>query len=309
MYSLLTYSDPANVARSGLDIGGTVFDILKAADALGKELPGYRAIDIVRDWGNSEGLMSLLADAAAGGKLEAAEVGPRDGVKLRAPLLYPNTLFMAGSNYGAHTREMAGGAGYDKTTRRPYFFIKLARQGVIGTGEAIRLPHTSKQVDWEVELAVVIGKPARNVKAQDALKYVAGYTICHDVSLRDIGHRKDWPQWERDWIMHKSCDTGAPMGPVMVPAAFIPDPQKLYLKTWINDELQQNSNTDDMTFKIDEQIEFLSEHFTLLPGDVISTGTPSGVGRPRGIFLKPGDTVRMEIESIGTIVNPVVQGE
>jgi 2-keto-4-pentenoate hydratase/2-oxohepta-3-ene-1,7-dioic acid hydratase in catechol pathway len=263
----------------------------------------------VRDWANSEGLMSLLADAAAGGKLAAAAVGLRDTVKLKAPLLYPNTLFMAGSNYGAHTREMAGGAGFDKTTRRPYFFIKLARQGVIGTGEAIRLPHTSKQVDWEVELAVVIAKPARNVKARDALKYVAGYTICHDVSLRDIGHRKDWPQWERDWILHKSCDTGAPMGPVMVPAAFIPDPQKLSLRTWINDELQQDSNTDDMTFRIDEQIEFLSEHFTLLPGDVISTGTPSGVGRPRGIFLKPGDSVRMEIENIGTIVNPVVQGD
>jgi 2-keto-4-pentenoate hydratase/2-oxohepta-3-ene-1,7-dioic acid hydratase in catechol pathway len=309
MYSLLTYSDSSHVARSGLDVDGTVFDVLKAADALGKELPGYRAIDIVRDWANSEGLMSLLADAATGGKLAAAEVGPRDGVKLKAPLLYPNTLFMAGSNYGAHTREMAGGAGYDKTTRRPYFFIKLARQGVIGTGEAIRLPHTSRQVDWEVELAVVIGKPARNVKAQDALKYVAGYTICHDVSLRDIGHRKDWPQWERDWIMHKSCDTGAPMGPVMVPAAFIHDPQKLSLRTWINDELQQDSNTDDMTFRIDEQIEFLSEHFTLLPGDVISTGTPSGVGRPRGIFLKPGDTVRMEIENIGTIINPVLQGD
>jgi 2-keto-4-pentenoate hydratase/2-oxohepta-3-ene-1,7-dioic acid hydratase in catechol pathway len=309
MYSLLTYSDASNVARSGLDVAGTVFDVLKAADALGKELPGYRAIDIVRDWANSEGLMSLLADAAAGGKLAAAAVGLRDTVKLKAPLLYPNTLFMAGSNYGAHTREMAGGAGFDKTTRRPYFFIKLARQGVIGTGEAIRLPHTSKQVDWEVELAVVIAKPARNVKARDALKYVAGYTICHDVSLRDIGHRKDWPQWERDWILHKSCDTGAPMGPVMVPAAFIPDPQKLSLRTWINDELQQDSNTDDMTFRIDEQIEFLSEHFTLLPGDVISTGTPSGVGRPRGIFLKPGDSVRMEIENIGTIVNPVVQGD
>jgi 2-keto-4-pentenoate hydratase/2-oxohepta-3-ene-1,7-dioic acid hydratase in catechol pathway len=309
MYSLLTYSDASNVTRSGLDVAGTVFDVLKAADALGKELPGYRAIDIVRDWANSEGLMSLLADAAAGGKLAAAAVGLRDTVKLKAPLLYPNTLFMAGSNYGAHTREMAGGAGFDKTTRRPYFFIKLARQGVIGTGEAIRLPHTSKQVDWEVELAVVIAKPARNVKARDALKYVAGYTICHDVSLRDIGHRKDWPQWERDWILHKSCDTGAPMGPVMVPAAFIPDPQKLSLRTWINDELQQDSNTDDMTFRIDEQIEFLSEHFTLLPGDVISTGTPSGVGRPRGIFLKPGDSVRMEIENIGTIVNPVVQGD
>ena len=309
MYSLLTYADASGKARSGLDVGGKVYDVLKAADTVGKELPGYRTIDIVREWGTGEGLLTAIADAAAAGRISGAEAGTRDTIKLLAPLLYPNTLFMAGSHYGAHTREMAGGAGYDKSERKPYFFIKLARQGIIGTGEAIRLPHTSKQVDWEVELAVVIGKPARNVKVKDALKYVAGYTICHDVSLRDIGHRKDWPQWERDWIMHKSCDTGAPMGPVMVPAAFIGDPQKLFLKTWINEELQQNSNTDDMTFKIDEQIAFLSELFTLLPGDVISTGTPSGVGRPRGIFLKPGDTVRMEIEKIGTIVNPVVQGD
>jgi 2,4-diketo-3-deoxy-L-fuconate hydrolase len=309
MYSLLTYADKAGTARAGISVGGKVFDVLKAADSTGKELPGYRTIDMVRDWDNAEKLLEGFAEAAAAGKLGAAEVGAQDKLTLKAPLLYPNTLFMAGSNYGAHTREMAGGAGYDKTTRKPYFFIKLARQGVIGTNEAIKIPHTSKQVDWEVELAVVIGRPARNVKAKDAYNYIAGYTICHDVSLRDIGHRKDWPQWDRDWIQHKSCDTGAPMGPVMVPHRYIGDPQKLDLKTWVNETLQQNSNTDDMTFKIDEQIEYLSELFTLLPGDVISTGTPSGVGRPRGIFLKPGDTVRMEIEKIGTIVNPVVQGE
>ena len=309
MYSLLNYADASGAARAGINVAGKVYDLLRAADSMGTELAGYRTINLVRDWENSRKVVAGFAEAAASGKLASAEVGVIDKVTLRAPLLYPNTLFMAGSNYGAHTREMAGGAGYDKAKRRPYFFIKLARQGVIGTGEAIRIPHTSKQADWEVELAVVIGKPARNVKARDALGYVAGYTICHDVSLRDIGHREDWPQWSRDWILHKSCDTGAPMGPVMVPAEFIGDPHKLALKTWVNDELMQNSNTDDMTFNINEQIEFLSEHFTLLPGDVISTGTPSGVGRPRGIFLKPGDTVRMEIEKIGTIVNPVVAGE
>lgn len=308
MYSLLTYADAAGTARAGLAVDGKVYDFLRAADALGTELAGYRTINLVRDWENSRRVVGTIADAAAAGKIADAETGTLDAVTLRAPLLYPNTLFMAGSNYGAHTSEMSGG-GFDKSKRRPYFFIKLARQGVIGSGEAIKLPHTSKQVDWEVELAVVIGKPARNVKAKDALDYVAGYTICHDVSLRDIGHREDWPQWPRDWIMHKSCDTGAPMGPVMVPAEFIGDPHDLDLKTWINDELQQNSNTSDMTFNINEQIEFLSELFTLLPGDVLSTGTPSGVGRPRGLFLKPGDTVRMEIEKIGTIVNPVVAGK
>lgn len=308
MYHLLTYADSKGAARAGIGVDGEAYDLDSAARTAGQEMPGPRTIDIVRGWEAAQPGLAAIARAAANGKLDGSMVGKVADITLKAPLLYPNTLFMAGSNYGAHTREMAGG-GYDKSKRRPYFFIKLARQGVIGTGESIRLPKTSKQVDWEVELAVMIGKPARNVKAKDALNYVAGYTILHDVSLRDIGHREDWPQWSRDWIMHKSCDTGAPMGPVMVPHEFIGDPHKLSLKTWINDELMQDSNTDDMTFNINEQIEFLSSLFTLLPGDVLSTGTPSGVGRPRGIFLKPGDTVRMEIEKIGTIVNPVAEGD
>lgn len=308
MYHLLTYADDKGAAHAGIAVDGVAYDLARAAAGAGEALPGRGTIDVVHDWEASAPKLMKVANAAAGGKLDDAKVGKVADIILKAPLLYPNTLFMAGSNYGAHTREMAGG-GYDKSKRRPYFFVKLARQGVIGTHEAIKLPRTSKQVDWEVELAVVIGKPARNVKAADALDYVAGYTICHDVSLRDIGHREDWPQWSRDWLMHKSLDTGAPMGPVMVPHEFIGDPHKLALKTWINDELMQDSNTDDMTFSINEQIEFLSSLFTLLPGDVLSTGTPSGVGRPRGIFLKPGDTVRMEIEKIGTIVNPVAEGE
>lgn len=308
MYSLLSYVATDGKIRNALAVGDDAFDLTQAAKTLGKDIPWRGNIDIIHDWDGARAPLGTLAEAAAAGKLAGANLGPVSGLTLRAPLLYPNTLFMAGSNYGAHTKEMAGG-GYDKSKRKPYFFIKLARQGVIGPGEAIRLPHASKQVDWEIELAAVIGTPARNVKAKDALKHIAAYTICHDVSLRDIGHREDWPQWSRDWIMHKSCDTGAPMGPVMVPAEFIPDPHKLSLKTWINDELMQNSNTDDMTFSLNEQIEFLSDLFTLMPGDVISTGTPSGVGRPRGIFLKPGDLVRMEIGSIGTLINPVEAGE
>ncbi len=308
MYSLLSYVATDGKICNALAVGDDAFDLAQAAKTLGKDIPWRGNIDIIHGWDGARGSLGAIAEAAAAGKLSGANLGPVSGLTLRAPLLYPNTLFMAGSNYGAHTKEMAGG-GYDKSKRKPYFFIKLARQGVIGPGEAIRLPHASKQVDWEIELAAVIGTPARNVKAKDALKHIAAYTICHDVSLRDIGHREDWPQWSRDWIMHKSCDTGAPMGPVMVPAEFIPDPHKLSLKTWINDELMQNSNTDDMTFSLNEQIEFLSDLFTLMPGDVISTGTPSGVGRPRGIFLKPGDLVRMEIGSIGTLINPVEAGE
>lgn len=309
MYSLLSYVAADGTIRNAIAIDGNAFDTLLAARSAGRNLPARGNMDIVQGWDHCHAALDAVADAAAAGKAADAALGPVSGLTLRAPLLYPNVLFMAGSNYGAHTREMAGGGGFDKSKRRPYFFAKLARQGVIGPGEAIRLPKRSKQVDWEIELAAVIGTPAKNVAAADALKHVCGYTILHDVSLRDTGHRDDWPQWPRDWLMHKSADTAAPMGPVMVPSRFIEDPHRLALKTWVNDELMQNSNTDDMTFSLNEQIEFLSTLFTLMPGDVISTGTPSGVGRPRGIFLKPGDTVRMEIEKIGTLVNPVEQGD
>lgn len=305
MYTLLTYAADGG-ARAAVAVDGTAYDLARAGE--GRGLPATDNIGLIHAWETAEPLLDALAEDAAAGKLADAAVGPVGDLTLRAPLLYPNVLIMAGSNYGRHTAEMQG-ASYDKSKRRPYFFLKLARQGVIGSGEAIRLPHTSKQVDWEVELAFVIGRPARNVKAADALVYIAGYTICHDVSLRDIGHREDWPNWSRDWILHKSSDTGAPMGPCLVPAKFIGDPHDLDIKSWVNEEPMQDSNTSDMTFNINEQIEFLSEHFTLLPGDVVSTGTPSGVGRPRGIFLKPGDTVRMEIEGIGTIINPVEAGE
>jgi 2-keto-4-pentenoate hydratase/2-oxohepta-3-ene-1,7-dioic acid hydratase in catechol pathway len=147
------------------------------------------------------------------------------------------------------------------------------------------------------------------VAAADALDYVAGYTIVNDVSARDLGNREDWPRWGQDWLSHKTFETSAPMGPWIIPAAQIPDPHNLDIGLWVNTEKMQDSNSSNLIFNINEQIEFLSKRVTLQPGDVISTGTPSGVGRPRGIFLKPGDTVRIEIEGIGTLENPVVQGD
>jgi 2-keto-4-pentenoate hydratase/2-oxohepta-3-ene-1,7-dioic acid hydratase in catechol pathway len=301
MYQLLNTEGAGGAARAGIAVDGTVFDLEKLMGPV-------TTVGLVTDWeAQAPRLAALAAEAADGGHAEAAS-GPVADAKLLAPLLYPLSLICAGANYAKHVLEMTG-SEFDKSTRRPYFFLKMPRQGVIGPEAPIPLPHTSQQVDWEVELAVVIGRAARNVKAGDALDYVAGYTIMNDVSARDLGRRPDWPNWGMDWLGHKSFDGAAPMGPWMVPAAQIPDPHVLDIKLWVNDELQQDSNTNDLIFDVAEQIEYLSEHFTLHPGDVISTGTPSGVGRPRGLFLKPGDSVRMEIEGIGTMTNPVIAGE
>jgi 2-keto-4-pentenoate hydratase/2-oxohepta-3-ene-1,7-dioic acid hydratase in catechol pathway len=180
---------------------------------------------------------------------------------------------------------------------------------VIGPGDAIRLPAVSSKVDWEGEFAVVIGRRARNVKVENALDYIAGYTIMNDVSARDLSRRPDWPRWNIDWFGHKNFETSAPMGPWIVPAEDIADPYACRLQLWVNEEKMQDALVSQLIFNISELIEYLSRRMTLLPGDVIATGTPSGVGRPRGIFLKAGDKVRIEISGIGVLENPVEQGE
>lgn len=301
MYHLLNTKGPGGAPRAGIAVDGMVFDLEPI-------LGPVTTIGLVTDWGAASPRLEALAEEAAAGKRAEAAAGPVAEADLLAPLLYPLSLICAGANYAKHVLEMTG-SEFDKSTRRPYFFLKMPRQGVIGPGAPIPLPHTSQQVDWEVELAAVIGRPARNVAESQALDYVAGYTIMNDVSARDLGRRPDWPTWGMDWLGHKSFDGSAPMGPWMVPAGALPDPHVLDIRLWVNDELQQDSNTSDLIFDVAEQIAYLSEHFTLHPGDVISTGTPSGVGRPRGLFLKPGDTVRMEIEGIGEMTNPVIQGD
>ena len=169
------------------------------------------------------------------------------------------------------------------------------------------MPAVSDFIDWEAELAVVIGKLARNVKAEDALDYVAGYSIFNDLSARDM--KPVGRTFNVHWFAQKNFDGSGPLGPWMVPASEIPDPHNLDIKLWVNDELKQDSNSKYLFFNINEQIEYISARMTLKPGDVIATGTPSGVGAPYGGRLKAGDTVTIEIGGIGKLVNPVAHGD
>ena len=187
--------------------------------------------------------------------------------------------------------------------------LKSGPHCVIGPGDEIRLPVISNSVDWEAELAVIIGKSGRNISVDRAFEHVPGYTIMNDLSARDHSKRDDWPRWGVDWFGHKNFDGAAPLGPWITPADQLEDPYKCQIKLWLNNEEMQNEFVSDLIFDIAGQIEWITKRLTLLPGDVISTGTPSGVGRPRGIFLKPGDTVRINIDGIGELINPVVQGE
>ena len=216
-----------------------------------------------------------------------------------APVPRPGKLICIGLNYRDHAAE-----SNMPIPERPVIFSKFSTC-VIAPGEPVVIPPTSQQVDYEAELAVVIGRRAKNVKASRALDYVLGYTAFNDVSARDFQFADG--QWQRG----KSCDTFAPMGQTIVTTDQISDPHKLSIKLVLNGQTMQDSNTDQLIFGVPELIEFLTESITLEPGDVIATGTPPGVGfaRKPPVFLKPGDKMEVLIEGIGGLSNPVVASD
>lgn len=210
-------------------------------------------------------------------------------------LFHPRNVLCIGLNYKDHAAE--GGVPLPE---KPVVFAKLTGC-ITGPGEPIVLPPDTKEVDYEAELAVVIGRKCRGVSTSDALKYVAGYTCLNDVSARDF------QRGDGQWVRAKSQDTFGPMGPYLVTGEDIPDPQTLPIRCVVNGTTLQESNTDKMIFGVRELIAFISRGITLEPGDVISTGTPHGVGfaRKPPIFLKVGDEVVVEIDGIGRLSNPV----
>ena len=311
-YRLLNYAGPSGEARPGLSVGDSVIDLEAAVAALSEsgqtmEFSARSTLDILEKWDAALPSLETIATAMEDGHSEAR---PLSEVRLMAPLLYPSAIFNAAANYYAHRAEMGGDEEpVDKTKVKPYMFLKSPAHTVIGPGDEIRLPRISQKVDWEAELGVVIGRYGRNLSQANARDIVAGYTIFNDVSARDLGRREEWPRFSMDWFAHKTFETSAPMGPWIVPASSIPDPYKLKLNLWVNDDHMQEAEAGMMIFNIEEQIEFLSARITLRPGDVIATGTPAGVGAGRGIFLKAGDKVRITIDGIGELENPVAEGE
>jgi 2-keto-4-pentenoate hydratase/2-oxohepta-3-ene-1,7-dioic acid hydratase in catechol pathway len=237
-------------------------------------------------------------DALIAGAPAAEADGPVAAAATRLAPVAPGKVVAIGLNYLDHIRE----SGLDRP-QKPLVFAKFPTS-VIGTGAEIRLPvELTERVDWEVELAVVIGKRAQGVAVADALDHVYGYTVANDVSARDLQLA------DGQWVRAKSLDTFCPLGPVLVTADEIPDPQALRLTCRVNGEVVQDATTDLMVFGVAELISFCSHSFTLEPGDVLLTGTPWGCGEfmdPRR-SLAPGDVVECEIDGIGVLRNPVVE--
>jgi 2-keto-4-pentenoate hydratase/2-oxohepta-3-ene-1,7-dioic acid hydratase in catechol pathway len=306
-YRLVSYRRAAGAARAGVLIGDRIFaprlllhDIVPADD-------DDTVLGLLRQWDRVHPRL-----AAAAGEVDAGDGVPLAEVTLDAPILYPGALFCAGANYWDHLQEMVEIAA--RTTGKtpalvkpaePWFFLKTSAGSIIGTGRPARLPGFSKQVDWEAELGVVIARPTRNVSESRALDAVAGYVIVNDLSARDLMKRegREGSPFGYDWVGQKCFEDAAPMGPWLTPVAYVGDPNNLAIKLWVNGVLKQDSNTGRMVHNIQEQIAYLSRHVTLQPGDVIATGTPAGVGMPRGEFLKAGDQVKIEIAGCGTLVN------
>ena len=255
---------------------------------------GFLAVRTLLQKGQQE-LNNVLAWANR--QLDAGhDLIPLESLEFGPPVPDPDKIICLGVNYREHAAETK-----TEVPPVPTFFAKF-RNSLIGPTAPIQLPRVSTHIDYEGELAVIIGQRCKHVSEQDALRYVAGYAAFNDVSARDIQTRTS------QWTAGKALDTFAPMGPGIVPASEIPDPQVLTLITRLNGREVQHDNTGGMVYPVAAAIAFLSSLMTLEPGDIIATGTPSGVGFRRNppLFMRHGDVVEVEIERIGTIRNPVV---
>lgn len=277
----------------------------------GKEVTPFKFEGKWRERAESHGALALIEMMAEGGVLPQAG-GPAlalNSVTLEAPLPRPRrNIFCVGKNYFEHAREF-GGSGFDSSVTKPgdeipevpYIFSKVP-ESVVGPGAAVRIPKgVSEAIDYEAELAVVIGKGGSRIAKADAMAHVWGYTIINDVTARD------WQQRHKQWHLGKSFDTFCPMGPCIASVDDC-DGRNTQVRIWINEELRQNASTSDLIFDIPTLIECISAGITLYPGDIISTGTPVGVGigfKPPK-YLKAGDVMRIEIDGIGVLENPVV---
>lgn len=285
-----------NLTPAGWDGPATMLDLLAAGPA---------AMTRLREVAND------LAERAAAGRPLPGLVAPGQA-RLLTPIPRPPALYAVAQNYVEHQKE-GNTQIIPKEQAIPWFFLKPSTT-IIGPNEAVRLPSwLTDQADWECELVIVVGQPCRRIEPEQASQYIAGYTVGNDISARSLkmpAQRVLRPRDTfHDWLHGKWFDSFGALGPALVTADEIADPQALPLQLRYNGELRQNASTADMIFTCAELVAFLSQIATLEPGTMIMTGTPSGVGRTTGTFLKPGDSLEAEITGVGLLRNPVVAEE
>ena len=315
-YRLLNFAGPKGKAVPAIKVGDEVIDLTIAAPIYArraKKKLGFEVastLDILKVWAQgprrrSPNWRPITPSTTARKAPTPKAVKPLKRVKLLAPILYPSTVFCIAANYADHHAEMGSPTMPDKNVMPPVFFQKTPAQTVVGHGAEIPLPHTSTQIDWEAELAIVIGKPCFNVPKEKVFDYVAGYMVLNDMSIRGPSKADAitpvQKQFRGDRFRRKNFDGSCPTGPWLTPKELVKNPYDLKIQLWVNGELKQNGNSGAMHYNIEEQISYLSDHLTLQPGDVITTGTPAGVGKGKGTYLKAGDKITTTVGNLGTL--------
>jgi 2-keto-4-pentenoate hydratase/2-oxohepta-3-ene-1,7-dioic acid hydratase in catechol pathway len=336
-FALGTFATAGGPTFAGLTVAGRVIALGAANGFLKRQDLGLMGTEsvlaILQTWDHNLPALHRVAAALAGGlerDLETLSV-PVSTLTTLAPVNLPRQIFCSGANYKKHvvdiivaqareetldmTAEERRAYGVRKMDERatrgtPFFFCK-AQSAVTGPHDPIVIPSDVRQPDWELELGVVIGRPARRVSRAQALSHVAGYTIVNDITTRERVNRKegDMKELGMDWVASKSSPTFLPMGPYLVPASFVPDPQRLQIVLKLNGQTMQDESTADMIFNVARLIEALSVSCLLQPGDVICTGSPAGNGMHYGRFLRPGDIVEGSITGLGEQRNPCIAEE
>ncbi len=298
---LVSYRASEGELRAGLVVGDDVVDLERAGQRLGLELSSDLLGILARE---QDGGQSLELVASAANTLETL---PLAAVSLGPVLPRPPKLLLLAGNYQSHITE-GGAPPVNKAEITPRFFLKPGT-AVIGTGQAIRIPPVSTAIDYEIEIAAVIGKRGRQIAEEDALDHVFGYLLFNDISARHltvVGGRKHRAGDEFfDWLVGKWCDTFAVVGPYLVTVDEVPDVGSLEMALKVNGELRQHSSAGEMIFTVPEAIAWISAFLTLEPGDLICMGTPGGVGETTQTYLRPGDVVEASIERLGTSINRV----
>jgi 2,4-didehydro-3-deoxy-L-rhamnonate hydrolase len=330
-FALGTFS----IAGSPTFPGVVVHDRVLAVKALeplceqfGQGLRGTQSLlNLLDYWPNNESALHRAVDKLAGETFFGLSV-PLTALKVHAPLEQPRQIFCSGANYRKHVIDLivdqAREAAVQGLTREerldyatklmderaargtPYIFSRTWGS-IAGPYDPIALPDDVEQPDWELELAVIIGKPMFRVSRDDAYDYVAGYTICNDITNRELVHRQDLKALGSDWVMGKNLPGYMPMGPFLVPAAFVGKPQDLRITLRLNGDVMQNESTADMIFDIPRLLEYLSSRVRLWPGDLLLTGSPSGNGSHFGRYLRPGDVMDGSIGGLGAQRNVCVK--
>jgi 2,4-didehydro-3-deoxy-L-rhamnonate hydrolase len=318
VFKLATLAKSGGNAFVAVVLGDDALDLksayatYRAAGRKGELSSADSMLGLLEDWDkNFAVLQEIVAFLEKEGKSGAAKLST---FKALPPVRRPGKMFYAAQNFQEHVNEMiragmspTSGPVFtgEKSTTVPYLFLK-APSTLAGAFDDIEIPRGMKKIDWEAEIALAIGKPGKRIKAERALDHVAGFMTTNDVSCRDQQIRTDRPALRSDWLGGKSHDNFAPMGPFLVPRAFVPDHMNLFIKLTVNGEVKQDGNTSQFIFTPEEQIEYASNMLSLESGDIFSCGTCGGVGQGTNTFLKAGDVVETEIELLGRMRNRFV---